>query len=130
MSFLALVLHNVGTRRFRAAVTALAVGIGVTTVLALGVLTSSLRETAVAVLQTGKADFTIAQKGVSDVLYSSIDESTLTKLRADRDVASVVGALVTTTKLDADHPFLLEVGLPPSDQTPYGVTIVAGHCRQ
>ena len=48
MTFAGLILHNVLRRRLRAVVTAIAVAIGVTAVLALGVLTSSLRATAVA----------------------------------------------------------------------------------
>jgi putative ABC transport system permease protein len=126
MSFVALIFSNIVARRFRAAITALAVGIGVTTVLALGVLTVSLRDTAAAVLRTGKADFTVAQKGVSDVLYSSVDERTVAAFRNDPDVSSAVGVLVTSAKLDADHPFFLEIGLPPEDQAAYGVHIVAG----
>ena len=72
MTFIGLLAHNVWRRRLRAVVTAIAVAIGVTAVLALGVLTTSLRATAVSVLKIGRADFSISQKGASDVLYSTI----------------------------------------------------------
>jgi hypothetical protein len=57
MTSLGLVRHNVLRRPLRAVVTSLAVAIGVMAVLALGVLTYSLRQTAVSVLKTGNADF-------------------------------------------------------------------------
>ena len=73
MSFAALILHNVMARKVRLALTALAVAIGVLTVVSLGVVTHSLEASDLALLQTGQADFTIAQKGVADLLSSSID---------------------------------------------------------
>lgn len=127
MTFLGLLAHNVWRRRLRAVVTALAVGIGVTAVLALGVLTYSLRQTAVAILQTGKADFSVSQRGASDVLYSALSEQDIEELRRTRGVASAVGVFVATTKLDADHPFFIEVGIDPGDLTAYGVTVLQGH---
>lgn len=53
-------------------------------VFALGVLTFSLRETAVSILRTGQADFTVGQKGVSDVIFSSMDEQDANQLSATR----------------------------------------------
>ena len=75
MSFAALIARNVFTRKLRSSLTGFAVAIGIMTVVALGVLTHSLRQTAISVLRTGQADFTVAQKGVSDVLYSALDDS-------------------------------------------------------
>ncbi|HEX7105391.1 MAG TPA: hypothetical protein VF218_05450, partial [Acidothermaceae bacterium] len=60
MSFVALIVHNVGVKKVRLALTTLAVAIGVLAVVALGVVTHSLENSALAVLQTGKADFTVA----------------------------------------------------------------------
>jgi hypothetical protein len=71
VSFLALIAHNVSTKKVRSALTAIAVSLGIMTVIALSLLTHSLRQTAVSVLRTGTADFTVAQKGVSDVLFAS-----------------------------------------------------------
>ena len=126
MTFLGLLAHNVWRRRLRAAVTAAAVAIGVTAVLALGVLTTSLRDTAVAVLQIGKADFSVSEKGASDVLYSSISLQELQRIRATKGVQSTIGAYVHTGNLGAKHPFFLEIGLAPADQATYGVKVVAG----
>jgi hypothetical protein len=116
VTFLGLIVHNLRTRPLRSSLTAAAVAVGITTVLALGVLTYSLRETAVAIVRTGKADFTVAQEGVSDVLYSAIDEGELAKLRATPGVESVVGVLIGFTDYDAEHPLLIQLGLDPDSQ--------------
>jgi putative ABC transport system permease protein len=126
MTFLGFIGHNVWARKVRSGLTAFAVAVGVTTVVTLGVVTHSLRTSATAVLQTGKADFAVAQKGVDDVLNSVIDENQLTRLAAYPGVASVVGVLLDTPKLDAQHPLFLEVGIPPDKLAEFGVTVVAG----
>ncbi len=126
MSFAALILRNVLSRKTRFMLTAVAVAVGVTTVVVLGVLTHSLRRTAISILRTGNADFTVAQEGVSDVLYSAIDEADVEQLRSYDGVASAVGVLVAAVELDSDHPFFLELGIPPDQLAPFGVQIVAG----
>ena len=126
LSFPGLILHNVGTRPVRTVLTATAVALGITAVVALGVLTFSLRETAVSILRTGRADFTVAQKGVSDVLYSSINEDDLATLRSQPGVGATVGVLVNTATLGPDRPFFLEIGIPPDQQADFGVTVVDG----
>ena len=93
-------------RRLRAVVTAIAVAIGVTAVLALGVLTTSLRQTAVAILRTGNADFSVSQKGVSDVLYSSLSQQDVDAIRATKGVEAATGVFVATGKHQLQAPVL------------------------
>ncbi len=126
VTFFALIAHNVWRRRLRAVVTAVAVAIGVTAVLTLGVLTTSLRETAISVLQLGKADFSVAQKGASDVLYSTMTKQEIDSIRRTKGVQSAIGVFVHTGKLSRDRPFFIEIGLEPSDEATYGVQVVAG----
>lgn len=126
MTFLGLLFHNVARRRLRAVVTALAVALGVMAVLALGVLTYSLKQTAVAVLKTGNADFTVSQRGVSDILDSSLDRQDIAAVRATPGVESAIGTFVATGRLDAEHPFFIEVGIRAADEAPYGVNLLAG----
>ena len=92
----------------------------------LGIVTHSLRTSAAAILETGDADFTVAQSGVSDVLSSTIDPRQLKEIAADPHVESAVGALITTTKLNAENPLFIEIGLKPSTLKPFGVDVVAG----
>ncbi len=126
MSFLGLIGHNLWTKKVRTALTALAVAIGVMTVVTLGVATDSLRSSAAAILQTGNADFTIAQKGVDGALNSVIDDAQVVRLRDEPGVANVIGALIVLENLDGDNPNFLEIGLEPASLTPFGVRIVAG----
>jgi putative ABC transport system permease protein len=126
MTFLGLIAHNLWTKKLRTTLTALAVAIGVLTVVTLSVVTDSLRTSAAAVLQTGKADFTVAQKGVDGALNSVIDDAQIQRLKSVPGVQSVVGALVVLDDLNADNPNFLEIGLDPSTLTDFGVHVVAG----
>jgi putative ABC transport system permease protein len=126
MTFLGLLAHNVLRRRLRAVVTALAVAIGVIAVMTLGVLTYSLRQTAVAILKTGKSDFTVSQRGVSDLLSSTLDREDIRAVRSTPGVESAIGTFVATGKVDADHPIFIEVGLHQADEKPYGITVLTG----
>jgi putative ABC transport system permease protein len=130
LSFAELVWQNVVSRKVRVALTALAVAVAIMTVVALGVLTHSLRRTAISVLRTGSADFTVAQKGVSDVLYSAMDSSEIESIRTTPGVESVIGVLVASTKLDESHPFFLELGVQPEELSTFGVEVVAGRAYE
>lgn len=125
MSFLGLILHNVKAHKLRAALTAAAVAIGVMAVLALGVLTSSLRASATDILEVGDADFTIIQKG-SNPLESVIAVRDLDDMAKVAGVDSLVGALIETDKYDSAHPAVIEVGLDPAAQKPFGVILLDG----
>lgn len=125
MTFVGLIFHNVKAHKLRAGLTAAAVAIGVMAVLALGVLTTSLRSAAAGILEVGKADFTIVQKG-SDPLNSSIQERDLEEMAATSGVESLVGALLVTDRYDAAHPAIIEVGLAPQAQGPFGVVLLDG----
>lgn len=126
MSFIELVIRNVLNRKVRSALTGVAVAIAIMAVFALGVLTFSLRETAVSILRTGRADFTVGQKGVSDVIYSSVDAEEVNRLRSYPGVESVVGVLIAIVEIDKDHPFFLELGMEPDLLEAFGVQVVAG----
>jgi putative ABC transport system permease protein len=126
MSFLWLIVHDVRVKRVRSALTAIAIAIGVMTVVAIGIVTDSVRATAAGVLQVGQADFTIAQRNVSDILQSALTDRQLERVRHLPGVASSVGVLLDTERLDAEHPLLIEIGIAPNDLAPFGVQMVAG----
>jgi len=130
MYFASLIVLNVVSRKVRSILTAVAVAISIMTVVTMGVLTHSLRQSAIAVLRTGTADFSIAQEDVSDVIYSSIDERSVTELRSYSGVESVVGVLVAPFRLDEDHPFFLQLGVPPQELEAFGVHVVEGRAYE
>jgi putative ABC transport system permease protein len=126
LTFAGLVAHNIGVKKLRLALSSLAVAIGVMTVVTFNIVNHSLRETALAIMQTGRADFTIAQKGVSDLLNSNVDQSALDQIKRDPDIAAATGVLIGTTELDADNPLFLEIGIRPTELGDFGVTVVSG----
>jgi putative ABC transport system permease protein len=126
VSFFRLVFRNLAARKVRTALGALAVAVGVATVVTLGIVTHSLRASATAVLHLGAADFTVAQRDVGDVLGSVIDTSQVRRIEAEPGVAGAVGALGQAVKLDADHPLFLEIGIPPERAAEFGVRVVDG----
>ncbi len=125
-SFLRLIAHNLSTRRARTLLTAAAVAISVMAIVTLSVVTQSLQESAASVLQTGRADFTVAQKGAPDTLDSVVTDAQVARVAATPGVASAVGALVASTNLDSSHPFFLKIGVAPTALAPFGVKVVAG----
>jgi putative ABC transport system permease protein len=100
MTFFGLVSHNVWTKKVRSVLTALAVAIGVMVVITLGIITQSLKTTAAGVLQTGKADFTVAQRGASDILLSSLTQQQVQSIQHTQGVRSAVGVLLDTEKTE------------------------------
>jgi putative ABC transport system permease protein len=126
MSFAGLIVHDVWVKKVRSILTAFAIAIGVMTVVALGIVTDSVRSTAAGVLQVGAADFTVAQRNVSDILESSLTQQQLARVQRIPGVSSAVGVLLDTEKLDAQHPLLVEIGIQPRDLAPFGVQVVAG----
>lgn len=126
MTFVGMILRNILARPLRAALTASAVAIGVMAVVALGVLTTSLKETATQLLQVGSADFTITQRNTDDIINSTITSQDIEAIGAIPGVDRAVGALIGTDPYDADHPLVIEVGLAPEDQEPFGVEVIEG----
>src|SRR5689334_16665974 len=109
MSFVWLIGHNITVKKVRSILTAFAIAIGVMTVVALGIVTESVRNTAAGVLQVGEADFTVAQKNVSDIIDSALTDAQLHRVQTVSGVASAVGVLLDTERLDAQHPLLIEI---------------------
>jgi putative ABC transport system permease protein len=126
LSFARLVGRDLASRKARTILTAMAVAISVMAIVTLTVVTKSLQDSAAAVLQTGKADFVVAQKGSPGILDSVVTETQVAGVAKTPGVASAIGALGPTTRLDASHPQFLQIGLDPASLEPFGVQVVAG----
>ena len=126
MRFIALILHNVRIKPVRSVLTALAVSIGVGAGITIGIVTYSLRETAVQILQIGRADFSVSRQGVSDLLDSAVDEDELGRIGRLPGVESIIGVFVAPIDLDADNPFFLRIGIDPDSMEEFGVRVVEG----
>ena len=121
MTFPALILRNLWSKKARSLGLAFAVAIAVMAVVTLDVTSSGLEQSAAAVISVGKADFTVAQKGASDTLTSTIDRQELGVLQKTPGVATVVGVLVETENINAENPVFIEIGIDPADLAGFGV---------
>ena len=126
LSFVGLIGLDLASRKVRTILTAVAVAISVMAIVTLSVVTKSLQDSAASVLQTGKADFVVAQKGSPGILDSVVTETQVRGVTRTSGVESAIGALVTTARLDASHPQFLQIGLDPGALGPFGVQVVAG----
>jgi putative ABC transport system permease protein len=126
MRFFGLVAHNTWTKKVRSLLTAIAIAIAVMVVLTLGLITQNLKTTAASILKVGKADFTVAQRGASDVLLSSLTGREVQQIEQTAGVQSAVGVLLDTERLNADNPLFVEIGIDPSELQPFGVHVLQG----
>jgi putative ABC transport system permease protein len=126
VTFAGLVLHNLGTRRLRTALTAVAVAISVMAVVTLAVVTTSLETSAADILSLGKADFIVAEKGVSTALSSSVTDDQVSRIASTAGVQSAVGVLVSEIRLNATNPLFLQIGVEPQQLAAFGVHLVSG----
>ena len=74
MSFLALIIKNLVRQPVRAGLTMFGIAIGITTVVALGVVTEGIKESVGQILRVGGADFIVAQEGTADLTFSNVSE--------------------------------------------------------
>jgi putative ABC transport system permease protein len=126
VTFIGLILRNLWTKRVRSLGLAFAVAFAVMTVVTLAVTSSGLEQSAAAIVSVGKADLTVAQKGASGILSSTIDQGELDAIHSTPGVASAVGVLVEIEHINSTNPAFIEIGLNPSDMPAFGITIVAG----
>ncbi|HZE17303.1 MAG TPA: ABC transporter permease, partial [Mycobacterium sp.] len=127
MTFIAFAARNLLSRKVRSLGLMAAVAFAVMTVVTLEVTSSGLERAAAAVISVGKADFTVAQKNVNDLLSSTIDRDELASIANTPGVDRVVGVLVETERIDARNPVFIEIGIAPGDLAAFGVSVVAGH---
>jgi putative ABC transport system permease protein len=107
MSFSALVLRNLFRQRVRTLLTVLGISIGITTVVALGAVTSGLKTTMGELVRGGGADFMVAQAGASDLTFSVVSETDVAALGARPGVARSTGMLLEVADVGANPYFLI-----------------------
>jgi putative ABC transport system permease protein len=107
MSFSALVLRNLFRQRVRTVLTVLGISIGITTVVALGAVTSGLKTTMGELVRGGGADFMVAQAGASDLTFSVVSERDVAALAARPDVERATGMLLEVADVGANPYFLI-----------------------
>lgn len=114
MSFLALIVKNLVRQPARTLLTVLGISIGITTVVALGVIANSIKATSGEILKTGGSDFMVAQKGTADLSFSTVSEADWAAVGAHPDVERASGILFHITRAGS-NPFFPLLGVRPSD---------------
>ncbi len=114
MTFLGLILKNLMRQRVRSTLTLTGIAIAITTVVALGVVTAGMKETANAFVQSGSADFMVAQEGAADLSFSTLADSVVDDIAAVDGVDRVRGAFLHITTAGSNAFFFL-VGVEPDD---------------
>ena len=125
MPFFVLIFRNLLRQRVRTLLTAFGISLGITTVIALGVVTDSLRATAQDILKAGGSDFAIAQSGSADITYSTVTEEQLQEVAAYDGVEHATGVLLAVSRLGS-NPYFIQLGLDPSDLEYFQVPLLAG----
>jgi putative ABC transport system permease protein len=110
VTFAAFILRNLARQRTRSALTVLGIGIGITTVIALGAVTSGLKAASVDLAHLGGADFMVAQKGAADLTFSTLSTRDLKTIQGQRGVARAWGALLHITRVGS-NPFFFAYGV-------------------
>jgi putative ABC transport system permease protein len=114
MSFLTMILKNLVRQRVRAALTMLGIAIGITTVVALGVITEGLKASAGQILRFGGSDFIVAQEGTADLSFSNVSEDDVQAVAAMPGVESAVGALMDVERVGS-NPYFVVMGMRAED---------------
>jgi putative ABC transport system permease protein len=125
MSFIAMVLKNLLRQPVRTGLTVLGISIGITTVVALGVITGSFKSSAAEILRAGGADFMVAQKGSSDLSLSTVTDAERDAIAARPDVARATGVLIYIVRV-GDNPYFPILGIRPDDLSTVDLKIQAG----
>lgn len=125
MSFLGLIAKNLLRQRVRAFLTLLGITIGIVTVVALGVVTAGLKDTADSFVRSGGADFIVAQEGAADLTFSRVPESAVEEVADIRGVAKV-RPVVTHIITAGSNPFFFLTGVPPDALAEADVDLVRG----
>ncbi len=107
MSFIALIFKNLVRQRVRTGLTVLGISIGITTVVALGVVTEGLKASSAELLHLGGADFMVAQEGAADLSFSIVAEDDLRALSQRPDVELVEGILFHIARVGSNPFFFL-----------------------
>ena len=125
MSFTALVLRNLLRQRVRSALALLGIAIGITTVVALGVVTAGLKSAMADVVTAGGADFLVAQQGSSDLTFSTVTEAQARAIAQRPDVERADGVAIEVSRVGS-NPFFVIFGFDPDALGAVGPPVVRG----
>jgi putative ABC transport system permease protein len=125
MPFFILIFRNLLRQRIRTLLTAFGISLGITTVVALGIVTAGFKAAAQDILQAGGSDFAIGQAGSSDLTFSTLTNDQLNAVAAYPGVAHATGVLMAVSRLGS-NPYFIQLGIDPKDLAYFQTPLVAG----
>lgn len=112
MSFIGLIVKNPFRNKTRSILAVIGIAIGIATIVALGIVTDGLKSSTEETLKAGGSDFTVMESNISDMLFSSIDESYVEKIKENDGVEDTVGVLTAVQPIE-NNPYFVIVGIDP-----------------
>ncbi len=125
MPFLLLVLRNLLRQKIRTGLTVLGISIGVTAVVALGVITHSVGVTSQELLTVGGSDFSVGRQGSSDLSFSTLTQQDLQTVASYSEVQHVSGVLMAFSSVGS-NPYFVQAGVEPADLAYFEAPILDG----
>jgi putative ABC transport system permease protein len=125
MSFVLLILSNLFRQKIRTGLTVLGISIGITTVVALGVMTNGLRNTAAEIMTVGGSDFSIGRQGSADLTFSTLSRQDLENVREYEEIEHVSGVLLAFSSVGS-NPFFLQAGIDAADLEYFDTPLIDG----
>lgn len=101
------------------------ISIGIATIVTLGVITEGLKGTMEGVLKAGKADFSIVQAHIADLILSTIGEEELEEIQKMEGVENAVGVLIAFAPVSF-NPYFMVIGIDREDIKLGGININEG----
>jgi len=125
MPFLFLIFRNLLRQRIRTFLTVLGISIGITTVVALGVITHSVASATAGLLRAGGSDFSIGRAGTADLSFSTLTQEDLDKVAEYPEIEHVAGVLMAFARVGS-NPFFVELGIHAEDLAYFDTPLVEG----
>jgi putative ABC transport system permease protein len=123
--FILLILSNLLRQKIRTSLTVLGMSIGVTAVVALGILTHSAIQSTAGILVLGNSDFSIGRGGSADLTLSVLTPQDLDRVEEYDQIEHVTPVLLGFTKVGS-NPFFAQFGVRPEDLAYFELPLVEG----
>jgi putative ABC transport system permease protein len=125
MPFTLLILRNLLRQKIRTALTVLGMSIGITAVVALGIITESALSATADLFTAGGSDFAIGRAGSSDLTFSILTEDDLNDVEAYDEVDHVTPVLMAFARVGS-NPYFAQIGIRPTDLDYFDAPLVEG----
>jgi putative ABC transport system permease protein len=125
MSFLLLIISNLLRQKIRTGLTVIGMSIGITAVVALGVITHSAGAATSGLLRAGGSDFSVGRAGSADLSFSILTEQDVQKVATYPEIEHVTPVILAISKVGS-NPFFAQIGVMPEDLRYFHVDLVEG----